>query len=202
MSDSRRGRPRSRVVHQSILEATRELLTEDGYTAITIDRVAERAGVGKQTVYRRWSSKSPLVAEAVSEVFGRGTAMLLPDTGDVAADLRTFMQDLAKFIATPRNVAVLRALAAAAADSPQDGASLYRELTAPQHDAVVQRLREGVRCGQLSNDIDTESVADALVGAFLYRILSRPADADTSYDVFDGLVHAMLAGIEAKPESG
>src|SRR6266542_3078878 len=72
MSDSRPGpakgpgRPRSERAHEAILEATLDLLLEEGFTRMSIEAVATRAGVGKATIYRRWPSKADLVVEAVA----------------------------------------------------------------------------------------------------------------------------------------
>lgn len=198
MPESRRGRPRSQEAHQSILEATRALLVENGYADVTMDRVAERAGVGKQTVYRRWRSKAPLIAESVMDAYGDARALEIPDSGDVAADLRTLVRLIAKFIGVPENAALLRALAAAAADDPDDGEALYRQLTQPQHDAVVARLHQGVARRQIRADVNTEAVADAIVGAYLFRLLSYAAPAGNTVHHVDGLIDALVAGIAAR----
>lgn len=196
MTEMRRGRPRSAVVHDAILESTRALLIESGYAQMSMDRVAGHAGVGKQTVYRRWPSKAPLVAEAVLDAFREGLSPLVPSyTGDVAADLRTWLRGVAQAQASPRNASLIRALAAAAADNPQDGDVLYRELTGPQYDAVVQRLAQGVKVGQIRADADLEAVADALVGATLYRMLAHSAIPDDTSQRFDGLVDALISGL-------
>ncbi len=198
MSESRRGRPRSQEAHQSILDATRALLVESGYADVTMDRVAERAGVGKQTVYRRWRSKAPLVAESVMDAYGDTRALEIPDTGDIATDLSGLVRLIAKFVVAPENAALLRALAAAAADNPGDGEALYRQLTEPQHDAVVRRLRQGVASGQVRDGVNIEAVADAIIGAYLYRLLSYTAPVGGTLDHVDGLIDALVTGIAAR----
>ena len=82
-----RGRPRSEQAHRAIVEATLTLLDEGGYTALTIEAVAERAGVGKTTIYRRWPSKLELVIEAISELRPPGPP---EDTGSLAGDFAAF----------------------------------------------------------------------------------------------------------------
>lgn len=195
MSESRRGRPRSQEAHQSILDATRALLVESGYADVTMDRVAERAGVGKQTVYRRWRSKAPLVAESIMDAYGDTRALEIPDTGDIATDLSSLVRLIAKFVVAPENAALLRALAAAAADNPGDGEALYRQLTEPQHDAVVRRLRQGVASRQVRDGVNIEAVADAIIGAYLYRLLSYTAPVGGTLDHVDGLIDALVTGI-------
>ena len=84
------GRPRSEEAHAAILDATLELLVEVGYPALTVEGIATRAGVGKATIYRRWSSKLPLVIEA----FGQLPALEEADTGDLVADLESMLNQL------------------------------------------------------------------------------------------------------------
>jgi AcrR family transcriptional regulator len=194
MTESRRGRPRSPVVHAAILDATRTLLAENGYAELSMDRVAAHAGVGKQTLYRRWPSKAPLVAEAVMDAYQQG-GFGLPDTGDISADLRAWLHGSATAGAAEETSALVRALAAAAADDPSDGEALYRQLTGPQHDAVMQRLQQGADAGQIRADADLEAVADAIIGTILYRALApRPTTGET-VGRFDGLIDALIAGV-------
>ena len=202
MTELRRGRPRSSAAHDAILEATRVLLIANGYAQLSMERVAGHAGVGKQTVYRRWPSKAPLVAEAVLDGFRQGMSLpVLFDTGDLAADLRAWLRGVAAVQASPHNAALTRALAAAAADNPQDGDALYRELTGPQYEAVVHRLQHGVDGGQVRADADLEAGADALVGATLYRMLAHTAMAAEMSQRFDGLVDALMSGLQPKRPS-
>lgn len=195
MTEMRRGRPRSPVVHDAILSATRALLIENGYAEISMDRVASEAGVGKQTLYRRWASKAPLVGAAVMDAYRRDEPFALPDTGDVAEDVRSWLRAYSGFVAAPPNTALVRALAAAAAEDPQDGEALYQQLTKPQHDAITERLRRGVDAGQVRADADLEAFADALIGATLYRILTGTGMAgDQAFTRSDGVVDALING--------
>src|SRR5262249_60891513 len=92
------GRPRSEVAHQAILDATLALLSEVGFSALTVEGVAQRAGVGKATIYRRWPSKLPLVVEA----FGELPAFEDVDAGTLEGDLKAMLtQYLRSFLSTP-----------------------------------------------------------------------------------------------------
>ena len=195
MTEPRRGRPRSAVVHAAILDATRTVLIENGYAALSMDRVASHAGVGKQTLYRRWPSKAPLVAEAILDVYGRDGGFELPDTGDIAADLRDWLHGPATALSAPEYSALLRSLAAAAADDPRDGEALYRQLTGPQHEAVMQRLRRAVNAGQIRADVDVEAVADAVIGTILYRVFAHGTRGGETVSRFDGLIDALVGGL-------
>jgi len=114
----RPGRPRSQATHDAILDAVRDILVTGGYAEVAMDRVASLAGVGKQSLYRRWPSKAPLVAEAVMDAYGQHGPLQLPDTGDIEVDLRTWLHGQAEYFGSERNVALSRALAVAAADNP------------------------------------------------------------------------------------
>lgn len=104
---SNAGRPRSEEAHQAILRATLELLGQVGFSGLTVEGVASRAGVGKATIYRRWPSKLPLVVEAFHELPQLEDA----DTGNLAEDLRVMLRSyLHLFNETPL-AAVLPSLA-------------------------------------------------------------------------------------------
>ena len=99
MLQARGGRPRNAQLHAVILEATRELLAVSSYGELSMESIAAHAHVGKKTLYRRWPSKAPLVAEAVLDAYGRGGSFAAPDTGDIRADLRAWLVEHAEFIA-------------------------------------------------------------------------------------------------------
>ena len=93
MTRSQIGRPRDPRAHAAILSAVRDLLASVGYERLTIEAVAVRAGVGKQTVYRWWPAKSALVAEAaLANYVGTPTTEKAP-TGDLATDVRAWITD-------------------------------------------------------------------------------------------------------------
>lgn len=197
MNPARPGRPRSAAVHEAILASTRALLVENGYAGVSMDKVAADAGVGMQTVYRRWPSKAPLVAEAVMQGYAL-TDFDLPHTGDTVEDLRTWMHLYATLSTTPENVALIRALAAAAAEDLHDRDNLYRQLTGRVHDALKQRLQVGISLGQIRADADIEAAADALIGAPLYRILSSTTPSDEMTKRANGLIDTIMSGLSAQ----
>lgn len=196
MSRSRPGRPRSTAVHDAILNATRALLVKSGYAGVSMDKVATGAGVGTQTVYRRWPSKAPLVAEAVMQAYARAD-FTLPDSGDTVEDLRAWMHNYAVMNAANENVALVRALAAAAAEDLRDRDTLYGQLTGRFHDALCQRLRTGVSRGQIRADADIEAAADALLGATLYRMLSVTTSVHETIGRYDGLLDILTNGLSS-----
>ena len=173
MAEGRRGRPRSPRAHQAIVAATCDLLLETGYEGLSIEGVAARAGVGKQTVYRWWSSKSALVTEAVLEGQLPISADLAPDTGDLRNDLQTWLTGQFQALADPYVLSLIRAFTAAAADNNAAGAALYERFTGPAHEALVARLSAGKSAGQARSDADLHAAADAIAGTLLYVALAR-----------------------------
>lgn len=196
MPEERAGRPRDSRLHHAILEATRALLTTGSYADLSMESVAARAGVGKKTLYRRWPSKAPMVAEAVLEAYGGSGSFPVAQTEDVRADLRAWLDEHAAFLADPPNAALVRALVAAAAARPADGEDLYRQLSAPQLDGLTTRLRRGVEDGELKADADLDAVAEALIGMLLLRALTGAGEEAPRG--FDGLLEAVLSGVATK----
>ena len=186
------GRPRDAQLHVAILAATRELLATGSYAELSMESVAARARVGKKTLYRRWSSKAPLVAEAVLQAYGGSGSFPVADTGDIREDLRSWLDEHSEFLAEPPNAALVRALIAAAAASPLDGAALYQQLSAPQHAGLLTRLRQAVDEGQIRTVTDLDAVADALIGTLLFHALTRVSTGAKAQ--FDGLLDALLDG--------
>jgi AcrR family transcriptional regulator len=133
-----------------------------------MESVAARAQVGKKTLYRRWSSKAPLVAEAVLEAYGGSGSFPVAETGNIRADLQRWLDEHADFLTVPPNAALVRALIAAAAARPADGEDLYQQLSAPQLAGLTTRLRQAVDGGELRADADIDAVANALVGTMLF----------------------------------
>jgi AcrR family transcriptional regulator len=194
VSDERIGRPRDSRLHRAILDATRELLTTRSYAELSMESVAAQAQVGKKTLYRRWSSKAPLVAEAVLEAYGGSGSFPVAETGDIRADLQTWLDEHAEFLAEPPNAALVRALVAAAAARPSDGEDLYRQLSAPQLAGLATRLRKAVEAGELRPDTDIEAIATAIVGTMLLHALAQQPAGGISRQ-FDGLLDAILNGV-------
>ena len=190
--DERVGRPRDGRLHRAILDATRELLTTGSYAELSMESVAARAQVGKKTLYRRWSSKAPLVAEAVLEAYGGSESFPVAETGNLRADLQRWLDEHAEFLAG-RHAALVRALVAAAAARPGDGEDLYRQLSAPQLAGLTTRLRNAVEAGELRADADVDAVATAIVGTMLFHALTQMGGGARRR--FDGLVDVLLDGV-------
>lgn len=170
MTEVRRGRPRSEETRRAILAATRDLLTDTGYDALTFDAVARLASSSRQTLYRWWPSKSLLVADAVLEGAVVMDDAALPDTGDLAADLTHWLTGVLQRSQNPLSLSLVRALAAASAEDDAHADALYAALTGMQHDQLVARIAAD---STRQRHVDPETTADALLGIPLFHALSR-----------------------------
>ena len=168
-----RGRPRSEQAHQAIVEATLTLLDEGGYTALTIEAVAERAGVGKTTIYRRWPSKLELVVEAISELRPPGPP---EDTGSLAGDFAAFARGQVSRVARTALPRIAPRLISEAVSDPELHAAVMSDVIEPVRDALRTVLRRGVERGELRPDLDLELATDLVHGTVIYRILLTQGD--------------------------
>ena len=159
-------RRRSQKSRTAIVTATRELLLERGFDGLTIEAVAARAGVGKQTIYRWWPSRPALVADVMLEDADKILASV-DHTDDVSADLVRWVGKLVASLTTARGLAMLRILTVACMEHEDTAVKLRAGFSAPLHDSVRARLiADGI------NEAAAESAADAIVGGVVYPILS------------------------------
>ncbi len=164
-NQSSAGRPRSEEAHRAILDATLELLVEVGFSALTVEGVATRAGVGKATIYRRWPSKLPLVIEAFREL----PRLEEVDTGSLVEDLKKMLRSyLQLFHSTPLG-AVLPSLAGERAHDPQLS-ELFDPVIKGRRQPLVRAFERAVGRGEIAPDLDLELAADLVVGPIAVRL--------------------------------
>jgi len=164
------GRPRSEEARQAILRSTLRILGQSGFSDLTIEEVADHAGVGKATVYRWWPNKGALIADAFASNTTR--KLRFPDTGSVFSDMSRQMRQLVKVFRSPRGRIVSAMLAAGQNDKDLIAAFRDRFLWPRRHEAYAT-LRRGIRRGELRKDIDPDLVLDSLYGPIYMRFLIR-----------------------------
>jgi AcrR family transcriptional regulator len=165
---------------QAILSTTADLLGRVGYTKLTVETIAARAGVGKQTIYRWWPDKGALILEAYLALVGAEEDLTLPDSGDLEADLRLVLGSLVDSLADPVFERRYRALLTAIQDDPKLAAALLDRLLKPWLEATRQRLRAAQRAGQIC-DVDLDVAAEMLYGPVYYRWLLRTGPISREY---------------------
>lgn len=182
------GRPRSEEAHLAILDATLELLTEAGYSALTVEGVAARAGVGKATIYRRWPSKLPLVIEAFRELPGLEEI----DTGELAADLKEMLRSYLRVFHTTPLGQVFPSLAGERLHNPELS-ELFDPLVVARRQPLIRRLERAVARGELRSGVDVQLVADLLVGPISVRLFTT--GTHTPPRLVGPIVDYLLAGV-------
>ena len=191
---ARPGRPRDARVHEAILDTTRTLLSEIGYSRLTIEGVASRAGVGKGTIYRHWPSKGALVAESISAPLcpietGIWTVRLgtLPDSGSLRGDLLTFVQRVNFALTAPLAGETLPGLAMDLSRD-DDLAETFRSFVVePKRERIAEVLDRAYERGELKGDVDVALLCDMLVGPLLYRsmLTRQPVDQTDAEELVD-----------------
>jgi AcrR family transcriptional regulator len=190
------GRPRSERSHRAIVQATLELLVEVGYQRLTMEQVQRRAGVGKATIYRRWTSKAELVKDAIQYF---SSELPLPDTGSLAEDYAIIASAVAA-IAQNRDAALLmpRLLAEASGDSELH-AIFYAQLVEPRRRVLRIALERARERGELRDDVDIELTIDMLVGPIIYRFLITGGDLTPAAARAPRVLAALLEGLSPQP---
>lgn len=171
--EKRPGRPRSAESHQAILQATLELLGEVGFDSMTIDAIATRAGVGKTTIYRRYSSKEELVADAIESL---REEIAIPDTGNLWSDINALIESAAQITLNPLGRRTVAMIISTATNNPRFAQIYWTKYLQPRQQAfsiVVDRAK--VR-GEIQTDVEADLVFDAISGIMLYALVFQPSD--------------------------
>ena len=179
--------------HRAILAATRELIAQQGYGRLTIEGIAARAGVGKQTIYRWWPSKGAVAIEALLDEVQPDIEF--PSTGDFRADLEAVLGSVAQLLADPRTGPPLTALLAETQHDEALREIWQAALFRPIRGRYVERVAAARAAGELHGDATDEEILDCAFGPLWFRALTRPESMNPAFaktvaqTVFDG-VHA------------
>ncbi|QGQ19254.1 TetR family transcriptional regulator [Cellulomonas sp. JZ18] len=189
---------RNESSRRAVLTATLDLLQEVPYARLSIEGIAARAGVGKQTIYRWWPSKAAVLFDAfllLSET-SSGERPRLPDTGDLRADLALVLKATVAELNDPRLSEPMRALATEVAHDEALAASYHERLDGPLRDAKRQRLRSAQEAGELADDLDLDVAIDIIWGPVLNRWLLRSGPVTDEY--VDALLDATLSRLRPR----
>jgi AcrR family transcriptional regulator len=184
-------------VERSIIEGAIKLL-EDGVplAEISIERLARTAGVGKATIYRRWSGKEELFVDVMRATEPPDTE--LPGTS-MRDDLIALLEPLRQRGLASRSSALLHNVYAQIKSSPKIWDAYQAIVIEPRRLTTFEVLRRGQRDGELRDDVDIEVMNDLFVGPMLVRAVMRP-DAELPEDLAEQIVDTVLAGLRpARP---
>jgi AcrR family transcriptional regulator len=192
----RRGRPRSPAVGIAVIETVLTLL-EEGATIgeLSIERIAREAGVGKATVYRRWSGKSALMLDVMKAVDEPNPVL---EERSVRDDLVACVDSIRRRGLAKRSSAVLRNVLAQFQNDPELWCAYHDTIVVTRREQLDEVLRRGIRTGEIRDDLDLELVGDLFVGPMLARAMMQP-----NIPLEDGLselmVDTVLAGVCPRP---
>ena len=183
------GRPREARADHAILAAALELMAERGVPDLRMDDIADRAGVGKAAIYRRYRSKDELVAAAVSALVSEIT---VPDSGSTRADLLSLMRDAIEVYSGPVAAGAMPSLVEAMHRDPELARAIRDDFLAGRRAALQAVLERGVERGDLRRDLDFELALDVLGGPLFYRLLITGGPIDERLAV--GVVELIMRG--------
>ncbi|MEU0244982.1 TetR/AcrR family transcriptional regulator [Streptomyces sp. NPDC006235] len=187
-----RGRPRSEAVERAIIEGLMRLLEEGVPLAeLSIERVARTAGVGKATIYRRWSGKEELFVDVLRAV--EPPEPPLPGTS-MRDDLVALLEQARRRGLANRSSAILTNVHAQMKSSPKIWAAYEATVLAPRRRLGLEILRRGQENGELRTDVDLELLSDMFIAPVLVRSVLRP-DADLPDDLAAQVVDTLLEGL-------
>ena len=186
-----RGRRPAAEVRSEVLEAAAELLFAEGMAAFTIEKVANRSGASKMTIYKWWRSKGAL---ALDGYFHKVEPKLaFPDTGDIEADLRAQLHAFLRVIRDSAAGRVIAELIGQAQSDPELKAAYLQRYSSPRRALAVAAMEKAKGRKQLRAGLDAETVVDQLWGACYHRLLLP--DQPLTHEFVDALVDNLFGGI-------
>jgi AcrR family transcriptional regulator len=192
----RRGRPRSEKAHQAILDAAIELLLARGLEAVSMDEVADRAGVSKATIYRWWPTKKTLALDALYHEWDTAQRSL-PDTGTLRGDLLALVRPWIRRARTRPYARVVAALIEETHSDPEFARLYHERFVSPRRDPARALLTRAIERGQIPAETDIEVTLDLLYGALFHRLLHAHAPVNDRF--VENVVDATLASVRHSP---
>ncbi len=196
------GRPRSAQAHKAIIDATLELLAEEGFQGLSIEAVAARAGVGKTTIYRRWPSKDELVMDAIREV---QIDTPVVDTGNFRNDLTALLTTVYQgFIAYPYPFLgkLLLKFISEYQTNPEIFQVAITQLITPRFQRFIHMVEQAQAREEIRGDIDPALVMALVVGSlyFHWTVTGNLMPTSFTYPVewIEQMIDAVIQGIGTK----
>jgi AcrR family transcriptional regulator len=188
----KRGRPRSEKAQAAILGAAAEMLLTRGLVAVSMESVAERAGVSKATIYRWWPTKEALALDALYHDWD--VTAEVPDTGSLRRDLLALLRPWARLVASRPYAPVIGMLVTKAHADPAFAEEYLTRLVKPRRDRARLIFDRAVERGEIAGGFPVAVALDLLYGPIYHRLLhghARITDRFVS-DVVTMVVHAVI----------
>jgi AcrR family transcriptional regulator len=171
----------------AVLAAADELLIERGFGGVTVEGIAARAGVSKQTIYRWWPSKVDILLDTLVEQADR--RLRIAEDGPVVDAVRGYLRALARFLAKEDAGKVLPALLGEAQHDAETATLFHERYLDPRRARERALLKRGIAAGELPAGLNLDATLDALIGPIVYRALTG---AKISRPFVDALVDRVL----------
>ena len=178
----RSGPRRDEAARVAVLHAADDLLVEHGFAALSVEAIARRAGVAKQTIYRWWPSKVEILLDTLIEDSAKH--LPVPVEEPTVAAVRDYLRAFAHFLTQNPAGKVLLALLAQAQHDPATARRLHERYLDPRRAQESDMIRSAVAAGRLAPPLGAEATVDALIGTLVYRAL-------TGADLPDALVDTL-----------
>ena len=189
--EKKMGRPRSEKTKKAILDAAYELLLENGFPSMTVEGIAEKAGVSKATIYKWWPNKAAVVLDG----FFAAKELLLevPDTGSAKEDLILQADHLAAFLTSPKGRVITELIAEGQSD--EKVAKEYRDRYFNPRRLISKHILErGMERGEFRQNLDLELSIDLIFAPLFYRLLITGEPVDSAF--VRNLISYAFAGLQ------
>ncbi|MCM3784525.1 TetR/AcrR family transcriptional regulator [Neobacillus mesonae] len=165
---AQKGRPRDTKLQQLILSVAYNLILEHGFEEVTIEKIAEQAGVSKATIYKWWPNKGAVVIDGFFEA--TADRLPVPDTGSVEEDVMTHAINISLYMEGKEGKVISELIGQGQLDATL--IQVFREYyIRPRRAEAASILRRGIDRGELREELDVESSIDLLYGPLFYRLL-------------------------------
>lgn len=190
---SKGGRPRSVQSQQAILDATLTLLTTEGFEAMSIEAIAARAGVGKKTIYRWWSSKEALVIDTIKNVQQIKNPVI--DTGSLRDDLIALFRNTFQTWSSLDARNLLIELIGLMTTHPEVFQAYYDQVFAPRLQHAIQIIQRAQAQEEVRRDLDATEILSLLAGPIWSHLLFNMNSTLSAPIRYELLIDAILQGI-------
>jgi AcrR family transcriptional regulator len=171
---------RNPATHRAILAATSALLQERGFAGASIEAIAQRAEVGKQTIYRWWPTRADLILDVYLERTERELPSS-PASGTTAEQIQALLERLTAILGETDSGRIVAGLVAQAQQDPEFGDRFRERFIDRRRDILAAVLRAGRASGELRPDADVDLMVDAFYGPIIYRLLFAHAPLDQAF---------------------
>lgn len=190
--NGKRGRPRNVETQKSILSASYDLLLENGLGTVTVEKIAERAGVSKATIYKWWTNKADVVMDGF--LAAAEARLPVPDTGSVLNDILIHATSLTRFL-TSREGEIIKELIGEGQLDARLAEAYRTRYFHPRRLEAKQLLERGVQRGELRENLDLALSIDLIYGPIFYRLLVIGENLNDVY--VENLVKYSFTGIKS-----